>query len=106
MLELFRESHANGLVSFLDTGAGGAGFSWTAGGGGGGGNLTGDIWPDRPCSPLAEAVESLESRGGSLGSRSESFVPSASGQQDPVPEDSSHARTFFKRDIVQVFRGH
>jgi hypothetical protein len=27
LLELFRESHVNGLVSFRVTGAGGAGFS-------------------------------------------------------------------------------
>lgn len=43
LLELLRDSHANGLVSFLVTAGGGAGFPWTTGGGGGGGNLTGDI---------------------------------------------------------------
>lgn len=66
LLELFRDSHAKGLVSFLDVGGGGAAFSCTAGGWGGGGNLTGDILPDRPWSALL--VESRESRGGNFGS--------------------------------------
>jgi hypothetical protein len=74
LLELFRESHANGPVSFLDVGGGGAGFSCAAGGAGGGGNLTGDILPERPCSAV---VESRESRGGSFGSTMGAFAPSA-----------------------------
>jgi hypothetical protein len=79
LLELFRESHAKGPVSFLDVGAG-AGFSCTAGGAGGGGNFTGSILPERPCSPLAELVESRESRGGSLGRRPAALEPSAERQ--------------------------
>lgn len=73
LLELFRDSHEKGLVSFLDVG-GGAGFSCAGGAGGGGGNLTGDILPERPC--MAD-VESRESRGGNLGSGPDDFVPSA-----------------------------
>lgn len=102
MLELFRESHANGLVSFRVTGAGGAGFSRAAGGGGGGGNLTGDIWPDRPCSPLADAVESLESRGGNLGNRPASFVPSIASQRTSAFHQAGSTRAFFQRHIVHV----
>jgi hypothetical protein len=71
--ELFRESHENGLVSFRVGAGGGAGnelcFSFS-GGGGGGGNLTGDILPERPCSPL------VESRGGRVGGRSGLFAAS------------------------------
>jgi hypothetical protein len=82
LLELFLDSQAKGPVSFLVVvGAGaGAGFSCTAGGAGGGGNLTGDILPERPCSPLAEFVESRESRGGSLGSMPAAFEPSVKRQ--------------------------
>ena len=82
LLELFRESHEKGLVSFR-VGAGGGGnelcFSG-AGAGGGGGNLTGDILPDSPCSPLAE------SRGGSLGGCPEVLAPSASCQFQKTSE--------------------
>jgi hypothetical protein len=74
LLELFRESHANGPVSFLDVEGAGAGFSCTAGGAGGGGKLTGDILPERPCSPV---VESRESRGGSFDSMLGTLAPSA-----------------------------
>ena len=77
LLELFRESHANGPVSFLDVGGAGAGFSCKAGGAGGGGNLTGDITPERPCNPV---VESRESRGGSFGSMLGAFAPSVDCQ--------------------------
>lgn len=63
LLELFRESHAKGPVSFRE-GAGVGGAFSCAGGGGGGGNATGVILPERPCSAL---VESRDSRGGSLG---------------------------------------
>ena len=62
---VFRESHENGLVSFLVGGAGAgkdACFSFAGGVGGGGGNLTGDIFPDRPVRPEPE-----DSLGGSLG---------------------------------------
>jgi hypothetical protein len=76
LLELFLESHAKGPVSFLAVGGAGAGFSCTAGGAGGGGNFTGDILPERPCSPLAELVESRESRGGSFGSMPGALEPS------------------------------
>ena len=75
LLELFRESHEKGLVSFRVGAAGGGGsevcFS-EAGGGGGGGNWTGDILPDRPCRPLAE------SRDGSLGAPEGSGLLAAS----------------------------
>jgi hypothetical protein len=73
LLVLFRESHENGLVSLRATGGAGRDFSWIAGGGGGGRNLTGDIFPDKPC---MEAVESRESLGGSFGSMLEAFAPS------------------------------
>lgn len=73
LLELFRDSHANGLVSFLEGAGAGAAFSWAAGGGGGGGNLTGDILPERPCRPF---VESRDSRGGSFGCPLGFFAPS------------------------------
>jgi len=67
LLELFLESQEKGLVS-LRVGAGGGGsdvcFSEAGGAGGGGGNLTGDILPDKPCSPP------VESRGGNLGNGS------------------------------------
>lgn len=76
LLELLRESHEKGLVSFLDTGGADIVFSWIAGGGGGGGNLTGDIRPDRPC--VALAVESRESRGGNLGADPVVFALSTS----------------------------
>jgi hypothetical protein len=72
LLELLRDSHANGLVSFRATGGAGMGFS-CAGGGGGGGNLTGGIAPEKPCS---EVVESRESRGGSLGAGAVGFATS------------------------------
>lgn len=101
LLELFRDSHAKGLVSFLVTAGGGAGFSWRTGGGGGGGYLTGDIWPDRPCKPLAEAVESRESRGGSFGSRLGALEASAVGQLCSAL-DMAGASTFFQRHIVHV----
>jgi hypothetical protein len=74
LLELFRASHANGPVSFLDVEGAGVGFSCMAGGAGGGGKLTGDILPERPCSPV---VESRESCGCSLGSMLGTLVPSA-----------------------------
>lgn len=77
LLELLRDSHAKGLVSFREGAGAGIVFSCAGGGGGGGGNLTGDILPDRPCSA---PVESRESRGGSLGSRFEAFAPSTTGQ--------------------------
>lgn len=83
LLELFLDSHAKGPVSFLDVDGAGAGFSFscTAGGAGGGGNFTGDILPERPCSPLAaEFVESRESRGGSFGSVPGAFEPSVDRQ--------------------------
>jgi hypothetical protein len=76
LLVLFRDSHENGLVSLRATGGAGRDFSWTAGGGGGGGNLTGDIFPDKPCIEAVEAVESRESLGGSFGSVLEAFAPS------------------------------
>ena len=73
VFELFRESHENGLVSFRVGAGGGAGnelcFSFS-GGGGGGGNLTGDILPERPCSPP------VESRAGRVGGRSGLFAAS------------------------------
>lgn len=78
LLELCRDNHAKGPVSFLvDGGGAGTDFSGAGGAGGGGGNLTGDILPDRPCSAL---VESRDSRGGSFGSILEVFVPSAGRQ--------------------------
>lgn len=81
LLELFLESHAKGPVSFLVAGAGaGFSFSCTAGGAGGGGNFTGAIVPERPCRPLAELVESRESRGGSLGSIPAALEPSVGRQ--------------------------
>jgi len=63
---VFRESHENGLVSFLVGGAGAgsdACFCLTGGGGGGGGNLTGSIFPDSPVRPEPDG-----SLGGSFGS--------------------------------------
>lgn len=65
LLELLRDNHEKGLVSFRAGAGAGVGFSCAGGGGGGGGNLTGDILPERPCKA---DVESRESRGGSLGS--------------------------------------
>lgn len=66
LLELFRESHAKGPVSFLDGVGVGAGvaFSCAGGGGGGGGNATGAILPERPCRAPAD---SRDSRGGNFG---------------------------------------
>jgi hypothetical protein len=87
LLELFRESHANGPVSFLDVGGAGAGFSCAAGGAGGGGNLTGDIVPERPCSPV---VESRESRGGSFGSTLGALAPSVDCQRQGHRGNSMH----------------
>jgi hypothetical protein len=60
LLELFLDSQAKGPVSFLV--------------------VVGDILPERPCSPLAEFVESRESRGGSLGSMPAAFEPSVKRQ--------------------------
>ena len=66
-VELLRENNDQGAVNFL-LGAGGGGkevcFSCAGGAGGGGGNLTGDIFPERPCrpSPFPECC-----RGGSFG---------------------------------------
>lgn len=76
LLELFRDSHANGLVSFLAGGGAGTTFSCT--GGGGGGNLTGDILPERP---WVAPAEFLEFRGGSFGSGPVVFAPSAECQR-------------------------
>lgn len=76
LLELLRDNHENGLVSFREGAGAGATFS-CAGGGGGGGNLTGDIRPERPC--IAD-VESRESRGGSLGRGPAGFAPSIESQ--------------------------
>lgn len=61
LLDAFRESHVNGLVSFLVGAVGGGRESRLSniGGVGGGGNLTGDILPVKPCIP--------EFRGGSVG---------------------------------------
>lgn len=75
LLELFRDSHANGLVSFLEGGGAGAAFSCAGGAGGGGGNLTGDILPERPWVAPAEFRDSLF---GSLGSGPEPLEPSSS----------------------------
>lgn len=75
LLELFRDNHENGPVSFLVGAGEGSGFSGAGGVGGGGANLTGDIRPERPC-----GVESRLSRGGNLGSRLGAFAPSATSQ--------------------------
>jgi hypothetical protein len=63
LLDAFRESHVNGLVSFRVGAAGGgreSRFS-SIGGVGGGGNLTGDMLPEKPCIKLPEF------RGGNVG---------------------------------------
>jgi hypothetical protein len=71
--ELFRDSHAKGPVSFR-VGAEGGGrelcFSCAGGADGGGGNLTGDIFPERPCKP-SPVLEWF--RGGSFGKGPGSF---------------------------------
>lgn len=74
LLEVFRDSHEKGLVSFLATAGVGVGFSKVGGAGGGGGYFTGDTLPDRP---WMEVVESRESRGGNRGGGPVVFVPSA-----------------------------
>jgi hypothetical protein len=63
LLEAFRDSHVNGLVSFRVGAVGGGSESrcCRTGGVGGGGNLTGDILPVKPCMPLPEF------RGGRVG---------------------------------------
>jgi hypothetical protein len=62
LLDVVRESHEKGLVSFLEVDDGGGNdacfsfsFSGTGGAAGGGENLTGDMLPESPCSPLAES---------------------------------------------------
>lgn len=102
LLELFRESQENGLVSFLVTAGGGAGFSWRTGGGGGGGNLTGDIWPERPCRLLADAVEPRESRGGNFGSRSGGLVPSSSNDTSSMSDVTDIRCAVSKGDLAGV----
>jgi len=55
--EVFRESHAKGLVNFLVGGAGSGLLPTGAGGGGGGGGAHGTDGraPDNPCKGLLEA---------------------------------------------------
>jgi hypothetical protein len=75
LLELFRDSHEKGLVSFLVVGGGKEiCFSTAEGAGGGGGNLTGDILPESPCRPVME-----DARGGSFGRIEEAFAAPSAG---------------------------